>query len=58
MFIPESRVLEVLNLFGYNASLLSIYIGTIENYGNYVQVKVKISEFPHSFYSLYNDFSF
>ena len=37
--------LEVLNLFGYNTSLLSIYIGTIENCGNYVQVKEKISEF-------------
>ena len=37
--------LEVLNLFGYNTSLLAICIGTIRNCGNYVQVKVKISEF-------------
>ena len=37
--------LEVLNLFGYNTSLLAIYIGTIKNCGNYVQVKVEISEF-------------
>ena len=38
-------LLEVLNLFGYNTNLLSIYIGTIKKCGNYVQVKVKISEF-------------
>jgi hypothetical protein len=37
--------LEVLNLFGYNTSLLAIYKCTIKNYGNYVQVKVKMSEF-------------
>ena len=37
--------LEVLNLFGYNTSLLAICIGTIKNCGNYVQVKVKIPEF-------------
>ena len=37
--------LEVLNLFAYNTSLLAIYKGTIKNCGNYVQVKVKISEF-------------
>ena len=37
--------LEVLNLFGYNTNLLAIYIGTIKNCGNYVQFKVKISDF-------------
>ena len=37
--------LEVLNLLGYNTSFLAIYKDTIKNCGNYVQVKVKISEF-------------
>ena len=37
--------LEVLNLFGYNTRVLAIYIGTIRNCGNYVQVEVKTSEF-------------
>ena len=38
-------ILDVLNIFGYNTSLLAIYIATIKNYGNYVQVNVKKSEF-------------
>ena len=38
-------ILEVLSLFEYNTSLLAIYIYSIKNCGNYVQVKVKISEF-------------
>ena len=37
--------LEILNVFGYNTCLLAIYIGTIKNCGNYVQVKVKILDF-------------
>ena len=45
MALIDLLILEVLNLFGYNTSLLAIYIGTIENCRNYVQVKLKISEF-------------